>query len=382
MNPLWTKEKKKHSEKILVYGQNPPPYHGSNVMTGIFLESLRNIGYRALLSEKNFSRTISDVNRINIIKAVRYGRYLFKFSWDILKFRPSLIVFLTSTSPLAILAESILMFIARILDIPYILYLHTPGYADIQEKKPFLSVVVRRTFGGSLGCLVLGRNLKKEIGLFFRGKIYILANCLRDDIAPDVRARTSPLKILFLSNITKDKGILTFLNSVVPIVRKHPEVRFIVAGPWQDEKIKARAIEIVHSRGLMEHVEFMGPALGKRKEALFSSCDIFVFPSHYLREEMSLVVLEAMRAGMPVISSSIGEMADVVVDGSCGYVVPPNDASMFADKILGLIEDPVLRERIGMAARARFLELYSFESYTTNLRAILNEIFDGIRCRG
>jgi glycosyltransferase involved in cell wall biosynthesis len=351
-------------------------------MTRIFLESLRDIGYRALLSEKDFSRAISEVNRINIIKAARYSRYLFKYSRDILKFRPGLIVFLTSVSPLAILAESVLMFLAKIFCIPYVLYLHTPGYNYIQEKRHFLGVVVRRTFDGSRGCLVLGRNLQKETGLFFRGKIYVLANCLAEDITPDVRARTSPLKILFLSNITEDKGILTFLESMLPIVRKHPEVRFIVAGPWQDEMIKARAIEVVRSRDLMEHVEFIGPALDKRKEALFSSCDIFVFPSHYPREEMSLVVLEAMRAGMPVITSRIGEMADVVVDGSCGFVVLPDDASMFADRILRLIENPILRDRMGTVARARFLELFSFESYKTNLRAILSDIFDGIRSRG
>ena len=360
--------------RILVYGQLPPPFHGTNIMTRVFLGTLKELGFEAKISSKRFSLKIEEVNRLKAAKAGRYINFFWRFLRDLRVFRADLVVYFLSSRPLGLLADFPFVLWARIHRVPYALYLHTRGYGTLYSRSRLFRRILRRMFRPALACLVLGDRLKQEIQVFFPGKVFVLPNCI-DEPEPFVREPVSTkVRILFLSNLHESKGIWTLLAAMPQVIAASPEVLFVLAGPWQDRSVEKEALGYIERHGIRGSVLRPGPVFGKDKEALLAASDIFVFPSHYPFEAMSLVVLEAMRAGLPVITSDVGALPEVVIEGKTGFVIPPKDPEELARKIVRLVKDPELRRRMGQEGRQRFLSRYTSTVYKKRVGQILGEL--------
>ncbi len=83
---------------------------------------------------------------------------------------------------------------------------------------------------------------------------------------------------------------------------------------------------------------------GKEKEAVFDYCDILVLPSYV--EGQPLVILEALSWGMPVIATNVGGIPDTIKDGKNGYLIAPADIQTLEKKILRLIENPQICQKM------------------------------------
>ena len=99
--------------------------------------------------------------------------------------------------------------------------------------------------------------------------------------------------------------------------------------------------------GLAGRVHF----LGQRDDIpdLLAALDIFVLPSH--SEGVSLALLEAMAAGLPVIATAVGGLPEVVTDGVNGLLIPPQDPEALAQALARLLDDPALAKKLGENAR-------------------------------
>ncbi len=360
--------------RILVYGQLPPPYHGTNIMTRVFLRTLLELGFEAEISSKRFSRRIEEVNRLKAVKVGRYIGFFWRFLRGLRISQADLVVYFLSSRPLGLLAELPFVLWARILHVPYVLYLHTRGYGRLYSRSLFFREILRQMFRPALACFVLGDRLKQEIEDFFRGKMFVLPNCIEEPEPAGRAPASSTLRVLFLSNINESKGIRTLMTAIPKVIGLAPDVLFVLAGPWQDRSVEKEVLEFVERHGIRESVHWTGPVFGKDKENLLAGSDIFVFPSHYPLEAMSLVVLEAMRAGLPVITSDIGSLPEVVIDGKTGFVIPPRDPERLAEKIVRLVKEPKLRRRMGQESRQRFLAYFSSAAYKKRLGQILEEL--------
>ena len=116
------------------------------------------------------------------------------------------------------------------------------------------------------------------------------------------------------------------------------------------EGLERAAVEAeVRRLGVEKAIEFMG----ERDDVaeILAESDIFVLASR--SEALPLTVLEAMAAGLPVVASRVGGLAEVVAEGETGLLVPPGDPAALADALGRLIDDPQLRQRLGAAGRAR-----------------------------
>src|SRR5205814_9764510 len=92
----------------------------------------------------------------------------------------------------------------------------------------------------------------------------------------------------------------------------------------------------------------------------FAAMDLLVLPSAQ-PEPFGGVVLEAMAMRRPVIATAIGGSLDQVVDGETGFLVPPGDGQMLADKLELLLRQPELRERMGAAGRERLERCFTIQ---------------------
>ena len=102
--------------------------------------------------------------------------------------------------------------------------------------------------------------------------------------------------------------------------------------------------------------------LGFRQDLLnvFRSFNVFAIPS-VEGDTIPQALMQALAVGIPVVSTTVGSIPDVVLQGETGFVVPPRDADALAERIAALLDDEVLRARMGAQGRALVQREYSLE---------------------
>jgi glycosyltransferase involved in cell wall biosynthesis len=358
-----------------VVGQLPPPVHGSNVMTELFMSSLNKQGYDAYIVEKTFSKRPDQVGKISISKFIKIPILAFRLIVSLAKKKPDLCFFFISLGITSFLVDALLLMVLRLFKIEYVLYIHGVGFEKLSANSgTFVNFVVRKTLSGALGALVLGERLKPDISrLIADERIFVLPNAIpsinMDSSLPSKYADV-PIRILYLSNLRPEKGTMEFLLMSRQVVTEFPNVRFLLAGPSTSERYTQEISAFIERELLQNYFEIPGGIYGAEKEKYFKESDVFVFPSH--NEAFGLVILEAMQWGLPVVVSKEGSIPEIVIDGSTGYLVDYADVQLLTDRVLQLVKDRDLRIRMGNAGKARFEEFYSIPVYEKRLSIAVN----------
>ena len=159
------------------------------------------------------------------------------------------------------------------------------------------------------------------------------------------------------------KGHKELFEAMARLRPEYPLHALIVGGGRRIDEVQALAASL----GLAGQVHFLGP----RRDVpdLLNAMDIFVLPSH--SEGVSLALLEAMAAGLPVIATAVGGLPELVTDGKTGLLIPPRDADALARALNRLLSDPALAKQLGTNARAHVREHFSLD----RLRREINEIY-------
>jgi len=180
-----------------------------------------------------------------------------------------------------------------------------------------------------------------------------------------------------ITRLVPDKGLDCFLYSAAQVAKVIPDTRFLIAG---DGPLRQALERLTEELGIMANVIFTG--FRSDIPELLSIMDVFVLPT--LREGFGVVFAEAMAMGKPVVGSDIGPVAEVVVDGETGFLVPPGEPALFAQKTLLLLMDKDRRQQMGMAGRKRVEDLFDeklmFQKIEVEYRRLLGE--KGINAEG
>lgn len=105
----------------------------------------------------------------------------------------------------------------------------------------------------------------------------------------------------------------------------------------------------------------------------FASADVFVFPTFYHGESFGLVLLEAMDASLPCISTDNGEIKNLILENITGFCVRQESIQDIAEKMIWMIENPMERVSMGIQAKRRFDEYYTVEVFEKKLLGIFND---------
>jgi glycosyltransferase involved in cell wall biosynthesis len=104
--------------------------------------------------------------------------------------------------------------------------------------------------------------------------------------------------------------------------------------------------------GLGGRIDFPGWVDSAQAARLMASADLLVLPSHH--EALPMAVAEALAAGVPVLTTPVGVIGEILTDGQTALLVPPGDVPALTEALLRLVSDPALRARIGKAGHAVF----------------------------
>lgn len=176
-----------------------------------------------------------------------------------------------------------------------------------------------------------------------------------------LRARCGDRFFLFLGALRYYKGLPFLLEAA-----RQTGLPVVIAGAGDTAAITALNLPNVH---------VLGEVTEREKQALLSLCTAFVFPSHLRSEAFGVALLEAARAGKPMISCEIGTGTSYVnLDGVTGLTIPPADPAALAQAMLTLATNPDLCRAMGQAARERYEKLFTAkemgEAYTRLYRTL------------
>jgi len=173
--------------------------------------------------------------------------------------------------------------------------------------------------------------------------------------------------LLFVGRVEPLKGIDTLLEAVAllkqqGVLDRHPLCVAVIGGepdadPERMSEEMGRLKTLRSTLGIDDVVTFLGKRDQDTLQYYYSAALAVVVPSHY--ESFGLVALEAMACGRPVVASETGGLAFLVRDNETGFHVPAGDAPALADRLRRLVEDEVLRTRLGRQA-AEYARSYSW----------------------
>lgn len=185
------------------------------------------------------------------------------------------------------------------------------------------------------------------------------------------------LTIVTVANLISYKGHLDLIEALAQISNRLPQNwQLLLVG--RDDGILSKILRSAEANGIRANVRW----LGQRSDVpvVLATADIGVLASH--EEGMPNSLLEGMAASLPMVATGVGGVVDIVTDGIDGLLVPKRDAPALGEAVLRLALDPVLRQKLGVAARRRVEESFSLQSnvdaYLRLYRSLLER--DGRYC--
>jgi glycosyltransferase involved in cell wall biosynthesis len=179
--------------------------------------------------------------------------------------------------------------------------------------------------------------------------------------------------ILFVGRVSPEKGVHILLQAFKQIVNEIPkDFKLVIMGPltstFNSTQISsyAKAMMSYAKEKLDERVVFTGAIDRNSLRILYSNAYCFVLPS--LAEAFPMVLLEAKASGTPPIGSTAGGIPDIIIDGVNGLLFRKGDWKDLANKMLMLIADKNLRNKLTLNSRKIVEEVYSWHSITLRIK--------------
>ncbi len=181
--------------------------------------------------------------------------------------------------------------------------------------------------------------------------------------------------ILTLARVIRRKGHDYVIRALPALVKKYPSLRYIICGPGDDAFI-GELETFIENMNLQNHVIFTGYVESAELPLFYNMADVYIMPSREIAgdtEGFGITYLEANACEKPVIGGASGGVADAIVDGETGYLVPPTDVNRIREKLDALLGDAALAARLGRGGRERILREYTWTALAQKLLDIIEE---------
>lgn len=178
--------------------------------------------------------------------------------------------------------------------------------------------------------------------------------------------------VITVTRMTRQKGVPTLLEAAALVHQHRPGVRFLLVGPRESEGPFA-----VTQAEIDRHAPYV-LAVGPRSDvpALLRLADVFAFPTEYL-EGVPRALLEAAVAGRPIVTTTMPGCTDVIRDGWNGFLVPPRDPRLLAERILDLLRDRETAVAMGGRAAQLVRKEFNLEITVARYAAVYEDLVNG-----
>jgi len=154
--------------------------------------------------------------------------------------------------------------------------------------------------------------------------------------------------ILSVGRLYARKGLFTLIKSVSIVAKKYRNVKLIISGKGQSNEMK-KLVDYAEKLGIRSNILFTGYFPDAKLPKLYQAADIFAFSTFY--ENLPFAVLEALSSRLPVVTTNVGGIPEMIEDGKNGFLVPPANSAALSDRIIYLIENPAAASEMANQAR-------------------------------
>jgi glycosyltransferase involved in cell wall biosynthesis len=367
--------------KVLVVGQTPPPFHGQAFMIERLvkgkLDDLQLIHVRM-----EFSSHVNQVGRFHLLKIVHLFGLIARIIYHRFADGVRILYYPPAGSDLVPMYRDIALLVCtRWLFDKTIFHFHTGGVSEMHDRLPFWQRwLFRRAYFGADAAICLSEFTPQDGKRLAAKRDYVIPNGIHDPCPelsiwpPNTTVKgDNRLRMLFVGILNEGKGVMVLIEACANLAARGVPFELEVIGQWESDEFAACAERRIAELNLEKHIRFLGAQLGKDKIDAFRRANVFCFPSHYRREAMPVVLLEAAACGLPVVATRWRGIPSVVEHGKTGFLVEPQDATAMALELEKLAHDSSLRENLGRAGRAKFEREYTIVRHLAGMRRVLLE---------
>jgi teichuronic acid biosynthesis glycosyltransferase TuaC len=267
------------------------------------------------------------------------------------------------------------MLLSQELNIPYVVSVHglDAFSAQLAEGRSarWSRQISQRVYRSSRRVMCVSERVREEVlqGTGRGCRTSVVYNGVDTELfSPDSETVAGEHKILSVGNLISIKGHATLLRAVAGLVPEHPSISLDIIGEGPERtRLEALAREL----HLRDRVHFLGRCSRREVAAAMQRCTLFALPSRY--EGLGCVYLEAMSSGKTVIGCRGQGIAEVIQQGSNGFLVGPDNERELTLALGMLLRDERLRKNVGRAARDTILDRYTLAQQAEQLARIYRE---------
>lgn len=310
-------------------------------------------------------------------ESIRFIVDIFSFIVKISKNKYHILQTSTSLSSYSVIRDGIFIILAKIFRIKIIVFFRgwDPDFWEtikIKYSKYFQYIYFRKVDA----ILVLSSDIKKEIINFgYNGLIFVESTVADESLVTEFKFNSfekelknkESINLLYLARVEKQKGIYLTIDAFILLKPKFKNLKLYIAGDGSEYE------SIINKYKDNKDIEILGFISSEEKKKYFCLADIYIFPTSH-NEGMPNSVLEAMLFGLPVITSPIGGIVDIIRERENGMLLKSFDSNEIAQLIEILILDNTLREKISLNNFNESRKKYTTTQVIDRLESIYNSL--------
>jgi len=256
----------------------------------------------------------------------------------------------------------------------------------VRHSLPFLRGFLRRAVTSADYVVAISSSTAREVQAVAAVPVDIIPYAVdlpigeaadRAAIGPAQPSPARPFTVLYVGRLVERKGVRYLLDALA-MMSPSIGARAVIIGDGPERP----ALEaLAQQSGVSDRVEFRGWASPAELHSAYESASAFALPAVVDRrgdtEGLGMVLLEAMTYEVPVVSTPLGGIPDIVESNRTGLLVPPNDAKALAAALTSLASDTALARRLGVAGRQSAEKNFSWDGVLSKWRAMYARVMAG-----
>lgn len=361
--------------KILFLMQLPPPVHGASVVNKSIMDSPRlNSTFNTLFFNISPAKDLTDIGNFSLKKIFLFLSIAFNSTRLYLKFKPDLVYLTLSPHGLGLYKDGIIALIIKAFGGKLVFHLHGKGIKKTAESNKFKLYVYRLIFKKA-SIIHLAQSLFYDVEPVRDRSSSLVA--IPNGISPpqvtvDNTKKQSTFTFIYLSNLVRTKGADILIKAASIVNKTHSGLfKVKIIGKPSNLQYKEELDSLITPE-LHNSISFLGPLYDKKKTDELSSSHVFVLPTK--NDCFPLSILEAMAAGLVVISTNEGAISDIVDHGVTGELLQEATPESLAEVMIRFIDDSTYYSSCALAGHKKFMLQYTKSTFEHNLITELSKL--------
>ncbi|MGJ8642769.1 MAG: glycosyltransferase [Luteolibacter sp.] len=329
---------------VVLMGQTPPPWHGQAVATQILFDHDWP-DFEVTKIRMDYSEEMDEVGRFHLKKLGRLFHLIRKTRQALCEKPESTLLYPPASARwIPFLRDVIFLAFVRPKAAKTIFIFHASGLAAFTRKNPIADWFADIAYGDADMALEVAEEQVSPHEVF-KTKDHLWCPC-GIEAPPMDRHQKLPgeiTKVLFVGSLQEGKGVLEILKTAHQLRESGQEqcFRFDIVGRWMDGEFRRKAMSLHAKLELGDYVRFPGQLTGEDKWRAYHDADVFFFPSHYHSEASPLVLMEALAAGLPIVTTAWNGIPALMHGCSTAVLLPVKSPQQFAEALREFAENSV-----------------------------------------